>query len=392
MSNGNSQSTKPHLTIGTIGAPEHGKTALTAAITKVLALRRWADFRRVDQLGSAPEEKTRGFTTVKYESESRQYTHIDFANHNSYLKNIIIGAAQLDGAILVVDAEQGPMPQTHEQVRLARQASVPALVVFHNKVDTAHETAIESSELDLRELLTDHGFPGHNMPIICGSALRVLACASSDPNAKEYACVWHLLRAVDASIPTPTPLADRPFLMPIEEVFNIKERGTVANGRIERGQVKVGDEIGIVGLRSTRKSAVVGMEMLRKLIDRGVAGDTVGCVLRGISTHAIERGIVLAKPGTITPSMAFAAEFYVFTREEGGRHTPFFSRRPFECSLRTATIAGTAQLPDGIDRVMPGNHTQLSIQLVSPVALATGDRFTLREGGVTVGAGIISKL
>ena len=388
---------KPHVNVGTIGHIDHGKTSLTAAITKTLAMKGWADFRRFDQSDNAPEEKARGITIaishVEYETENRHYAHVDCPGHADYIKNMITGAAQMDGAILVVAAPDGPMPQTREHILLARQVEVPAMVVFLNKVDMMEdEELLELVEMELRELLDSYGFPGDNIPIIRGSALGVLESRSTDPTAPEFQCIWNLMRAVDEYIPTPTRETDKPFLMPIEDVFSIKGRGTVVTGRIERGLVKVGEEIEIVGLRPTRKTTITGVEMFRKLLDQGMAGDNVGCLLRGIERDDIERGMVLAKPSSITPHTEFMTEVYVLKKEEGGRHTPFFKGYRPQFYIRTMDITGAIELPAGVEMVMPGDNISMRVTLISPVALETGSRFAIREGGRTVGAGVITEI
>jgi elongation factor Tu len=388
---------KPHVNVGTIGHIDHGKTSLTAAITKTLAMKGWADFRRFDQIDNAPEEKARGITIaishVEYETENRHYAHVDCPGHADYIKNMITGAAQMDGAILVVAAPDGPMPQTREHILLARQVEVPAMVVFLNKVDMMEdEELLELVEMELRELLDSYGFPGDNIPIIRGSALGVLESRSTDPTAPEFQCIWNLMRAVDEYIPTPTRETDKPFLMPIEDVFSIKGRGTVVTGRIERGLVKVGEEIEIVGLRPTRKTTITGVEMFRKLLDQGMAGDNVGCLLRGIERDDIERGMVLAKPSSITPHTEFMTEVYVLKKEEGGRHTPFFKGYRPQFYIRTMDITGAIELPAGVEMVMPGDNISMRVTLISPVALETGSRFAIREGGRTVGAGVITDI
>jgi elongation factor Tu len=388
---------KPHVNVGTIGHIDHGKTSLTAAITKTLAMKGWADFRRFDQIDNAPEEKARGITIaishVEYETENRHYAHVDCPGHADYIKNMITGAAQMDGAILVVAAPDGPMPQTREHILLARQVEVPAMVVFLNKVDMMEdEELLELVEMELRELLDSYGFPGDNIPIIRGSALGVLESRSTDPTAPEFQCIWNLMRAVDEYIPTPTRETDKPFLMPIEDVFSIKGRGTVVTGRIERGLVKVGEEIEIVGLRPTRKTTITGVEMFRKLLDQGMAGDNVGCLLRGIERDDIERGMVLAKPSSITPHTEFMTEVYVLKKEEGGRHTPFFKGYRPQFYIRTMDITGAIELPAGVEMVMPGDNISMRVTLISPVALETGSRFAIREGGRTVGAGVITEI
>jgi len=389
--------TKPHVNVGTIGHIDHGKTTLTAAITKVLAMKGWATFRPFDSIDNAPEEKARGITIaiahVEYQTEKRHYAHVDCPGHADYIKNMITGAAQMDGAILVVAAPEGPMPQTREHVLLARQVEVPAMVVFLNKVDMMEdEELLELVELELRELLSSYNFPGDDIPIVRGSALKALESPSKDPNAPEYACIWELLRVVDEYIPTPEREIDKPFLMPIEDVFGIKGRGTVVTGRIERGKVKVGDEVEIIGLRETRKTVVTGVEMFRKILTEGIAGDNVGCLLRGVERTDVERGQVLAKPGSITPHTKFECEVYVLKKEEGGRHTPFFSGYRPQFYIRTMDVTGEAQLPAGVEMVMPGDNVRLTVKLIVPVALEVGSRFAIREGGRTVGAGVITKI
>ena len=389
--------TKPHVNVGTIGHIDHGKTSLTAAITKVLALKGWADFRKFDSIDNAPEEKARGITIaishVEYQTAVRHYAHVDCPGHADYIKNMITGAAQMDGAILVVAAPDGPMPQTREHVLLARQVEVPAIVVFLNKVDMMEdEELLELVEMELRELLTSQKFPGDDIPIVRGSALQVLESSSTDPNAPEYACIWELMRAVDEYIPTPKRDTDKPFLMPIEDVFSIKGRGTVVTGRIERGVVKPMEEVEIVGLAPTRKTTVTGVEMFRKLLDQGMAGDNVGCLLRGITREEVERGQVLAKPGSITPHTEFLAEVYVLKKEEGGRHTPFFNGYRPQFYIRTMDITGSIAMPAGVEMVMPGDNVNMQVELISPVALEAGSRFAIREGGRTVGAGVITKI
>ena len=388
---------KTHVNVGTIGHIDHGKTSLTAAITKTLAMKGWADFRRFDQIDNAPEEKARGITIaishVEYETETRHYAHVDCPGHADYIKNMITGAAQMDGAILVVAAPDGPMPQTREHILLARQVEVPAMVVFLNKVDMMEdEELLELVEMELRELLDSYGFPGDNIPIIRGSALGVLESTSTDPKAPEFECIWNLMRAVDEYIPTPVRETDKPFLMPIEDVFSIKGRGTVVTGRIERGLIKPMEEVEIVGLAATRRTVVTGVEMFRKLLDQGMAGDNVGCLLRGIDREQIERGMVLAKPGSITPHTEFNAEVYVLKKEEGGRHTPFFKGYRPQFYIRTMDITGAIELPAGVEMVMPGDNITMRVTLISPVALENGSRFAIREGGRTVGAGVITEI
>jgi len=389
--------TKPHVNVGTIGHIDHGKTTLTAAITKTLALKGWADFRKFDQIDNAPEEKARGITIaiahVEYQTATRHYAHVDCPGHADYIKNMITGAAQMDGAILVVAAPDGPMPQTREHILLARQVEVPAMVVFLNKVDMMDdEELLELVEMELRELLDSYNFPGDDIPIVRGSALAALECTSNDPNAPEYACIWELLRVVDEYIPTPVRETDKPFLMPVEDVFSIKGRGTVVTGRIERGIVKPMEEIEIVGLAPTRKTVVTGVEMFRKLLSEGIAGDNVGCLLRGIVREDVERGMVLCKPGSITPHTVFKAEVYVLKKEEGGRHTPFFQGYRPQFYIRTMDITGSIELPGGVEMVMPGDRIDMEVTLISPVALETGSRFAIREGGRTVGAGVITEI
>ena len=391
------QRTKPHVNVGTIGHIDHGKTSLTAAITKVLSLKGWADFRAFDTIDNAPEERARGITIaishVEYQTETRHYAHVDCPGHADYIKNMITGAAQMDGAILVVAAPDGPMPQTREHILLARQVEVPAMVVFLNKVDMMEdEELLELVEMEMRELLSSYRFPGDDIPFVRGSALKVLESRSSDPNAPEYACIWELMRMVDTYIPTPVREIEKPFLMPIEDVFSIKGRGTVVTGRIERGTVKTGSEVEIVGLAPTRKTVVTGVEMFRKLLDQGLAGDNVGCLLRGVEREDIERGQVLAKPGSITPHTEFSAEVYVLKKEEGGRHTPFFKGYRPQFYIRTMDITGEIKLPESIEMVMPGDNIQMGVVLISPIALETGSRFAIREGGRTVGAGVITTI
>ena len=389
---------KPHVNVGTIGHVDHGKTTLTAAITKVLAMKGLAEFRPFYSIDNAPEERERGVTIniahVEYETEKRHYAHVDCPGHADYIKNMITGAAQMDGAILVVSAPDGPMPQTREHILLARQVEVPAMVVFLNKCDAMDdEELLELVELELRELLTKYKFPGDKTPIVRGSALNALESPSTDPNAPEYQPIWELLRVVDSYIPMPVREVDKPFLMSIEDVFGIKGRGTVVTGRVERGQVKVGDEVEIVGLKTeTRKTIVTGVEMFRKTLEAGQAGDNIGCLLRGVEREDVERGQVLAKPGSIKPHTKFFGEVYVLTREEGGRHTPFFSGYRPQFFIRTMDVTGAAKLPEGIEMVVPGDNVQMEIDLIVPVALNEGLRFAVREGGRTVGAGVITKI
>jgi elongation factor Tu len=388
---------KPHVNVGTIGHVDHGKTTLTAAMTKVLAMKGWADFRAFDSIDNAPEEKARGITIaiahVEYETEKRHYAHVDCPGHADYIKNMITGAAQMDGAILVVSAPDGPMPQTREHVLLARQVEVPAMVVYLNKVDMMDdEELLELVELELRELLTSYEFPGDDIPIVRGSALQALESSSDDPGAPEYESIWELMRVVDEYIPTPEREIDMPFLMPIEDVFSIKGRGTVVTGRVERGIVKVNEEIEIVGLSDTRKTVVTGVEMFRKLLDQGQAGDNIGCLLRGIDREEVERGMVLAKPGSITPHTTFESEVYVLRKDEGGRHTPFFPGYRPQFYIRTMDVTGAVELPEGVEMVMPGDNVNLKVKLIVPVALETGSRFAIREGGRTVASGVITKI
>ncbi|MFN8442235.1 MAG: elongation factor Tu [Caldilineaceae bacterium] len=391
------QRTKPHVNVGTIGHIDHGKTSLTAAITKTLALKGWADFRAFDSIDNAPEERARGITIaishVEYQTEKRHYAHVDCPGHADYIKNMITGAAQMDGAILVVAAPDGPMPQTREHILLARQVEVPAMVVFLNKCDMMDDPELlELVEMEMRELLSSYNFPGDDIPFVRGSALKVLESSSKDPNAPEYACIWELMRTVDEYIPTPVRDTEKPFLMPIEDVFSIKGRGTVVTGRIERGIVKVMEEVEIVGLGDTRRTTVTGVEMFRKLLDQGMAGDNVGLLLRGIQREDVERGMVLAKPGSITPHTHFLAEVYVLKKEEGGRHTPFFNGYRPQFYIRTMDITGSIQMPAGVEMVMPGDNVNMEVELISPVALELGSRFAIREGGRTVGAGVITKI
>ncbi len=391
------QRTKPHVNVGTIGHIDHGKTTLTAAITKVLGMKGWANFRAFDSIDNAPEEKARGITIaiahVEYQTEKRHYAHVDCPGHADYIKNMITGAAQMDGAILVVAAPEGPMPQTREHVLLARQVEVPAMVIFLNKVDQMEdEELLELVELELRELMSSYKFPGDDMPIIRGSALKALESTSKDPQAPEYACIWELMHAVDEYIPTPERPTDKPFLMPVEDVFGIKGRGTVVTGRIERGKVKVGETIEIIGLKETRATVVTGVEMFRKLLQEGLAGDNVGCLLRGIERTDVERGQVLAAPKSITPHTTFMAEVVVLKKEEGGRHTPFFNGYRPQFYIRTMDVTGESELPAGVEMVMPGDNVNLTIKLIVPVALEIGSRFAIREGGRTVGAGVITKI
>jgi elongation factor Tu len=388
---------KPHVNVGTIGHVDHGKTTLTAAITKVLGMRGLASYRAFDSIDNAPEEKARGITIaiahVEYQTDKRHYAHVDCPGHADYIKNMITGAAQMDGAILVVSAPDGPMPQTREHILLAHQVEVPAMVVYLNKVDMMQdEELLELVELELRELLTKNDFPGDDIPIVRGSALKALESGSTDGNAPEYASIHALMKAVDEYIPTPKREMDKPFLMPVEDVFSIKGRGTVATGRVERGVVKTGEELEIIGLRETRKSVVTGVEMFRKVLDEGQAGDNIGLLLRGVDREDIERGMVLAKPGSITPHTTFECSVYVLKKEEGGRHTPFFPGYRPQFYIRTMDVTGDVTLPEGVEMVMPGDNVRLQVQLIVPVALEAGSRFAIREGGRTVGAGVITKI
>ena len=388
---------KPHVNVGTIGHVDHGKTTLTAAITKTLSKKGWADFTAFENIDKAPEERERGITIaiahVEYQTEDRHYAHVDCPGHADYIKNMITGAAQMDGAILVVSAPDGPMPQTREHVLLARQVEVPAMVVFLNKCDMMEdEELLELVEMELRELLSDYDFPGDDTPIIRGSALKALESESDDPEAPEYAPIWELMSAVDSFIPTPTRDVDKPFMMAIEDVFTIKGRGTVVTGRVDRGVVNTGEEIEIVGLRPTQKTVVTGVEMFRKILDRGEAGDNIGVLLRGIGRDDVERGQVLAKPKSITPHTKFKAEVYILKKEEGGRHTPFFQGYRPQFYIRTMDVTGSCELPEGTEMVMPGDNVNLNVELITPVGLETGSKFAIREGGRTVGAGIITQI
>jgi elongation factor Tu len=385
---------KPHCNIGTIGHVDHGKTTLTAAITKVLSLTGGAHFTAYDQIDKAPEEKARGITIstahVEYETADRHYAHVDCPGHADYVKNMITGAAQMDGAILVVSATDGPMPQTREHILLARQVGVPALVVFMNKVDQVDDPElIELVEMEIRELLSSYGFPGDDIPIVKGSALCALE-GREDPIGKD--AIQELMVAVDTYIPQPERAIDKPFLMPIEDVFSISGRGTVVTGRVESGVVKVGEEVEIVGLRPTQKTTVTGVEMFRKLLDQGQAGDNVGALLRGTKREEVERGQVLAKPGSITPHTNFNCEAYILKKEEGGRHTPFFGNYRPQFYFRTTDVTGTVKLPEGVEMVMPGDNVTMEVELIAPIAMDEGLRFAIREGGRTVGAGVVAKI
>jgi len=389
---------KPHCNIGTIGHIDHGKTTLTAAITKVLALKGMADFRAFDTIDNAPEERDRGITIaiahVEYQTEKRHYAHVDCPGHRDYIKNMITGAAQMDGAILVVAAPDGPMPQTREHVLLARQVEVPAMVIYLNKIDQMDdEELLELVELELRELLDSYEFPGDETPIVRGSALAALESTSTDPNAPEYASILELMRVVDEYIPQPEREMDKPFLMSVEDVFSIKGRGTVVTGRVERGHMKPGNEIEIVGLRDDiRKVVVTSMEMFHKVLDEVQAGDNAGLLLRGVNRDEVERGQVLAKPGSITPHTEFMGEVYVLRKDEGGRHKAFFPGYRPQFYIRTMDVTGEITLPEGVEMVMPGDNVNLNVKLITPVALEEGSRFAIREGGLTVGAGVITKI
>jgi elongation factor Tu len=390
--------TKPHLNVGTIGHIDHGKTTLTAAITKTLSLKGWADFRAFDQIDNAPEERDRGITIaiahVEYETANRHYAHVDCPGHRDYIKNMITGAAQMDGAILVVAAPDGPMPQTREHVLLARQVEVPAMVIFLNKVDMMDdEELLELVELELRELLDSYEFPGDETPIVRGSALAALESTSTDPDDAAYAPIWELMRVVDEYIPTPERETDKPFLMPVEDVFSIKGRGTVVTGRVDRGTVKKGEAVDIIGLGNDRKDVVVtGIEMFHKELDAAMAGDNAGVLLRGIVRDDVERGQVLAKPKSITPHRQFMGEVYVLRKDEGGRHKAFFPGYRPQFYIRTMDVTGEIQLPEGVEMVMPGDNVNLKVELITPVALEEGGRFAIREGGLTVGAGVITEI
>jgi len=397
MSKKKFERTKPHLNIGTIGHVDHGKTTLTSAITKYLADQGKAEHMAYDQIDKAPEEKERGLTIaiahVEYETDNRHYAHIDCPGHADYIKNMITGAAQMDGTILVVSAADGPMPQTREHILLARQVRVPSVVVFLNKADMVDDSELlELVELEVRELLSKYDFPGDDIPIISGSALKALESTSTDPNAEEYKCLKELLDAVDSYIPQPQREVDKPFLLPVEDVFTISGRGTVVTGRVERGRVKVGEEVEIVGIRPTQKTVCTGVEMFRKLLDEGEAGDNIGVLLRGTKRDEVERGQVLAKPGSITPHTKFKSQVYILTKEEGGRHTPFFNGYRPQFYFRTTDVTGLATLPEGIEMVMPGDNVELTGELITPIALEKELRFAIREGGRTVGAGVVSEV
>ena len=390
--------TKPHVNIGTIGHVDHGKTSLTAAITKVLGFVGKAQYTAYDMIDKAPEERERGITIstshVEYQTDSRHYAHVDCPGHADYVKNMITGAAQMDGAILVVSAADGPMPQTREHILLSRQVGVPYIVVFLNKCDMVDdEELLELVEMELRELLNEYEFPGDEIPIIRGSALAALESNSTDPNAPEYQPIIELMKKVDEYIPTPERPVDKPFLMPVEDVFSITGRGTVATGRVERGKVKVGDEVEIVGLMDEpKKTVVTGVEMFRKILDEGEAGDNIGALLRGIQRNEVERGQVLSKPGSIKPHTKFKGQVYVLTEKEGGRHKPFFPGYRPQFYFRTTDVTGVIQLPEGTEMVMPGDHIEMSVELITPIAMEEGLRFAIREGGRTVGAGTVTAI
>ena len=386
---------KPHVNIGTIGHVDHGKTTLTSAITVILSKKGLADYIPFDEIDKAPEEKARGITIatahVEYQTATRHYAHVDCPGHADYVKNMITGAAQMDGAILVVSASDGPMPQTREHILLARQVGVPYIVVFMNKVDMVDdEELLELVDLEIRELLSAYDFPGDDIPVIRGSALRALE--SEDPDSADAACIFELMQAVDDYVPTPERPIDRPFLMPVEDVFSIQGRGTVATGRVDRGIVKVGEEVEIVGVKATTKTVATGVEMFRKLLDQGQAGDNIGVLLRGVKRDEIERGQVLAKPGSITPHVKFKAEVYVLSKEEGGRHTPFFNGYRPQFYFRTTDVTGVVTLPEGTEMVMPGDNVSISVDLITPIAMEKELRFAIREGGRTVGAGVVSDI
>ena len=394
MSKAKFERKKPHINVGTIGHVDHGKTTLTAALTKLSAERFGGEYRAYDQIDNAPEEKARGITIatshVEYESDKRHYAHVDCPGHADYVKNMITGAAQMDGAILVVSAADGPMPQTREHILLARQVGVPYIVVYMNKADMVDDAELlELVELEVRDLLKQYGFPGEDTPVIVGSALKALEGEKGDLGMGS---VHKLVEALDSYIPQPKRAVDGAFLMPIEDVFSISGRGTVVTGRVERGVVKVGDEVAIVGLRDTQKTTVTGVEMFRKLLDEGVAGDNVGVLLRGTKREEVERGQVLAKPGSITPHTKFEAEVYVLTKEEGGRHTPFFNGYRPQFYFRTTDVTGAVDLPAGVEMVMPGDNVKMTVSLISPIAMEEGLRFAIREGGRTVGAGVVAKV
>jgi len=391
--------TKPHVNVGTIGHVDHGKTTLTAAMTLILSRKGFADKRTFDSIDNAPEERERGLTIavahVEYETEKRHYAHVDCPGHADYVKNMITGAAQMDGAILVVSAADGPMPQTREHILLARQVNVPSIVVYLNKVDQVDDPELlELVELEVRELLSKYEFPGDEIPVVCGSALQAMteALKPDVEDSEAFKSIYELLDAIDTYIPLPERDIDRAFLLPVEDVFTITGRGTVGTGRIERGIIRVGEEVEIVGMRETRKTVVTGVEMFRKLLDQGQAGDNVGVLLRGVDKDSLERGMVLAKPGSIMPHTKFKGEMYVLTKEEGGRHTPFFNGYRPQFYFRTTDVTGTVKLPDGVEMVMPGDNTRLEVELITPIAMEKELRFAIREGGRTVGAGVVSEI
>jgi len=395
MSKPKFERTKPHVNVGTIGHVDHGKTTLTSAITKVLATKKLASYTAFDQIDKAPEEKERGLTIaiahVEYETVRRHYAHIDCPGHADYIKNMITGAAQMDGTILVVSAADGPMPQTREHVLLAKQVRVPYIVVFLNKVDMVEDPELlDLVELEVRELLSGYDFPGESTPVIRGSALKALECGCGKPECQWCKGIWELMEAVDTFIPEPVREIDKPFLLPVEDVFTISGRGTVVTGRAERGVIKVGDEVEVVGIRPTLKTVCTGVEMFRKTLDQGQAGDNIGVLLRGVKREEVERGQVVAKPGSITPHRKFKAEAYVLTKEEGGRHTPFFNGYRPQFYFRTTDVTGVAVLPEGVEMVMPGDNVALTVELITPIAMEKELRFAIREGGRTVGAGVIS--
>ena len=397
MSKAKFERVKPHVNVGTIGHVDHGKTTLTAAITKVLSTRGQADFLAYENIDKAPEERERGLTIsishVEYQTDKRHYAHIDCPGHADYVKNMITGAAQMDGTILVVSAADGPMPQTREHILLARQVGVPYIVVFMNKVDMVDDPELlDLVELEVRELLSQYKFPGDDIPVVKGSALKALECGCGKRECKSCGPILELLETIDSYIPEPKREIDKPFLMSVEDVFSISGRGTVVTGRVERGIVKVGEEIEIVGLRDTQKTVVTGVEMFRKLLDEGRAGDNIGALLRGIKKDDVERGQVLAKPGSITPHTKFKAEVYVLTKEEGGRHTPFFNGYRPQFYFRTTDVTGVAKLPEGTEMVMPGDNVNLDVELIMPIAMEEGLRFAIREGGRTVGAGVVTQV
>ncbi len=390
--------TKPHVNIGTIGHVDHGKTTLTAAITKVLAMKGQAKYEAYDMIDKAPEERERGITIstahVEYETDARHYAHVDCPGHADYVKNMITGAAQMDGAILVVSAADGPMPQTREHILLSRQVGVPYIVVFLNKSDQVDDPELlELVEMEVRELLNEYDFPGDDTPIITGSALQVLESSATDPDAPEYKCIHELMDAVDSYIPTPERKSDLPFLMPIEDIFSITGRGTVATGRVERGRLNLNDEVEIVGLTDEKRKVVVtGIEMFRKLLDYAEAGDNIGALLRGVQRTEIERGQVLSKPGSIHPHTKFTGEVYVLTKDEGGRHTPFFNNYRPQFYFRTTDVTGVINLPEGTEMCMPGDNVKMNVELITPIAIEKGLRFAIREGGRTVGSGVVSDI